>query len=130
MFMDTGYIKIGSKSGDEIYTDFSQSLTVLTTIIVRQHAGVATTDAGMKSMAKQTDTVKGRPDVAVDLQGAEYGILRWKAGENDYKLGDKAELYPTHLDSALTSTTATTSPKGDNIIDAWPIMGKTGAASR
>jgi len=130
MFMDTGYIKIGSKSGDEIYTDFSQSLTVLTTIIVRQHAGVATTDAGIKSMAKQTDTVKGRPDVAVDLQGAEYGILRWKAGENDYKLGDKAELYPTHLDSSTHVYDRYYIAKGDNIIDAWPIMGKAGAASR
>ena len=130
MFMDTGYIKIGSKSGNEIYDDFAQSLTVLTTIIVRQHDGVATTDAGIKSMAKPTDTVKGRPDVAVDLQGAEYGILRWKAGERDYKIGDKAELYPTHLDASTHVYDRYYIAKGENIIDAWPIMGKAGAASR
>jgi D-serine deaminase-like pyridoxal phosphate-dependent protein len=130
MFMDTGYIKIGSKSGHEIYDDFAQSLTVLTTVIVRQHAGVATTDAGIKSIAKPTDTVKGRPDVAVDLQGAEYGILRWKAGEGDYKIGDKVELYPTHLDASTHVYDRYYIAKGDNIIDAWPIMGKAGAASR
>ncbi len=130
MFMDTGYIKIGNKAGNAIYDDFAQSLTVLTTVIVRQHEGVATTDAGIKSQAKPTDTVKGRPEVAVDLQGAEYGILRWKAGERDYKLGEKVELYPTHLDASTHVYDRYYIAKGDNIIDAWPIMGKAGAASR
>ena len=130
MFMDTGYIKIGNKAGNAIYDDFAQSLTVLTTVIVRQHEGIATTDAGIKSQAKTTDTVKGRPEVAVDLQGAEYGILRWKAGERDYKLGEKVELYPTHLDASTHVYDRYYIAKGDNIIDAWPIMGKAGAASR
>ena len=130
MFMDTLYIKIGGKSGREIYDDFAQSLTVLTTVIVRQHPGMATTDAGIKSMAKPTDTVKGRPEVEVDLQGAEYGILRWKAGSRDYKLGEKVELYPTHLDSSTHVYDRYYIAKGENIVDAWPIMGKAGAASR
>jgi D-serine deaminase-like pyridoxal phosphate-dependent protein len=130
MFMDTGYVKVGSKSGNAIYDDFAQSLTVLTTVLVRQHDGVATTDAGMKSQAKPTDTVKGRPDLAVDLQGAEYGILRWKAGERDLKIGDKVELYPTHLDSTTHVYDRYYIAKGDNIIDAWPIMGRIGGVAQ
>ena len=81
-------------------------------------------------MAKPTDTVKGRPEVEVDLQGAEYGILRWKAGGRDYKLGEKVELYPTHLDSSTHVYDRYYIAKGENIVDAWPIMGKAGAASR
>lgn len=131
MFMDTGYIKIGSKAGNEIYDDFAQSLTVLSTVIVRQHAGTATIDAGIKAVLKPTDTVKGRPEVVVENQGAEYGILKWKPGvERDYKLGEKVEIYPTHLDSSTHVYDRYYLAKGDNIVDAWPIMGRTGPAQR
>ncbi len=126
MFMDTGYIKIGSKSGAEIYEDFAQSLTVLTTVIVRQHAGTATIDCGLKGVLKPTDTVKGRPDVRIENQGAEYGMLLWAAGDRDYKLGDKVELYPTHLDSSTHAYDRYYIAKGDNIVDAWPVMGRVG----
>ncbi|MFN7921270.1 MAG: alanine racemase [Bryobacteraceae bacterium] len=130
MFMDTGYIKIGNKAGGEIYDDFAQSLTVLTTVIVRQHAGLATTDYGIKALAKVTDTVKGRADMKVDLQGAEYGALLWKDGDRDLKLGDKIEIYPTHLDSSTNVYDRYYIAKGDAIVDAWPIMGRAGAAQR
>lgn len=130
MFMDTGYIKIGSKAGNAIYDDFAQSLTILTTIIVRQHPGVATIDAGLKAMLKPTDTVKGRPDVVIENQGAEYGILKWKDGDRDYKLGDKVELYTTHLDMTTNVYDRYYLAKGDQIIDAYPVMGRAGAAQR
>ncbi|MEZ5402977.1 MAG: alanine racemase [Bryobacteraceae bacterium] len=128
MFMDTLYIKVGSKSGHEIYDDFAQSLTVLTTVIVRQHDGTATIDTGIKGMLKPTDTVKGRPDIVVENQGAEYGILKWKS--NDLALGSRVELYPTHLDSTTNVYDRYYLAKGENIVGAWPIMGRAGAAQR
>ncbi|MEZ5354062.1 MAG: alanine racemase [Bryobacteraceae bacterium] len=130
MFMDTLYIKVGSKSGKELYDDFAQSLTVLTTVIVRQHPGVATIDTGIKGMLKPTDTVKGRPDVKIENQGAEYGLLNWTAGDRDYKLGDKVELYPTHLDSSTNVYDRYYLAKGDNIVGSWSVMGRTGPAQR
>jgi hypothetical protein len=42
-----------------IYDDFAQSLTVLTTVIVRQHAGLGDDEAGVKSIAK-TDRYRQR----------------------------------------------------------------------
>ncbi len=130
MFMDNLYTKVGSKSGNEVYEDFDQSLTVLTTVIVRQHPGVATIDTGIKGMLKPTDTVKGRPDVKIENQGAEYGIMNWKDGDRDYKLGDKVELYTTHLDSTTNVYDRYYLAKGDRIVGAWPIMGRAGAAQR
>lgn len=130
MFMDTLYEKIGSKSGHETYDDFAMALTVLTTVLTRQHDGLATTDAGLKSIAEPRDRVKGRPDVSVALQGAEYGALKWTPGQGDYKIGDKVELYPSHLDASTHVYDRYYIAKGENIVDAWPIMGKAGAASR
>ncbi len=130
MFMDTGYIKIGSKAGNAIYDDFAQSLTILTTAVVRQHPGMATIDCGLKGMVKDTDTVKGRPDMKVGAQGAEYGLVSWQPGDRDLKLGDKVELYPTHLDSTTNVYDRYYIAKGDNIVDAWPVMGRAGAAQR
>lgn len=130
MFMDTGYIKIGSKAGNAIYDDFAQSLTILTTAVVRQHPGLATIDCGLKGMVKDTDTVKGRPDMKVGAQGAEYGLISWTPGDRDVKLGEKVELYPTHLDSTTNVYDRYYIAKGDNIVDAWPVMGRAGAAQR
>jgi D-serine deaminase-like pyridoxal phosphate-dependent protein len=130
MFMDTGYIKIGSKAGNAIYDDFAQSLTILTTAIVRQHPGTATIDCGIKGMLKVTDTVKGRPDMKVEIQGAEYGILVWSPGDRDLPLGSKVELYPTHLDSTTNVYDRYYIAKGESIVDAWPVMGRAGAAQR
>lgn len=130
MFMDTGYAKIGSKAGSPVYDDFAQSLTVLTTVVVKQHPGVCTIDCGVKGMVKPTDVVKGRPEVEVAAGGAEYGLLMWKDGDRDFKLGEKVELYPTHLDSTTNVYDRYYLARGDSIVGAWPIMGRAGAAQR
>ena len=36
--------------------------------------------------------MKGRPDVKVENQGAEYGLLVWKDGDRDLKLGERVEI--------------------------------------
>jgi len=130
MFMDTGYIKIGGRNNDALYDDFAQSLTILTTVISKRHNGQATIDCGIKGMIKETDTVKGRPDMKVAAQGAEYGLLKWAEGAPDLKLGDKMELYPTHLDSTTNVYDRYYVAKGENIVDAWSVMGRAGAAQR
>ena len=59
-----------------------------------------------KALLRPTDQVKGRPEVEVQNQGAEYGILAWKDGDKGFKLGER----------------------GEKIVDVWPIMGRVGAA--
>lgn len=130
MFMDTGYAKIGSKTGNAVYDDFAQSLTVLTTVVVKQHPGVCTIDCGLKGMVKPTDVVKGRPEVKVESGGAEYGLLLWTDGDRDFKLGEKVELYPTHLDSTTNVYDRYYLARGESIVGAWPVMGRAGAAQR
>jgi D-serine deaminase-like pyridoxal phosphate-dependent protein len=130
VFMDTEYWPIGSKDGNEVYSDFSSALTVLTTVDGKLHPNLVTTDYGNKAMARTTDRVKGKPWLEVGTQGAEYGALRWKDGASEAKLGDRVEIYPTNLDVSTAAYDRYYITRGDQVIDVWPIMGRGGAAQR
>lgn len=129
VFMDTLYMAIGGKRNPEKYDDFATSLTVLTTVISRNHAGQVTIDAGNKAMLKPTDRVKGRPEVVVENQGAEYGILKWRDGDG-FKLGERVELYTSNLDTTTNCYDRYYVCEGDKLVDVWPIMGRAGALQR
>jgi 3-hydroxy-D-aspartate aldolase len=130
VFMDTLYRRIGGKSDPAVYTAFEPALTVMTTVISKRHPHQCTIDAGNKALLRPTDEVKGRPEVKVENQGAEYGILAWKDGDRDYKLGDRVELYPSNLDMSTNVYDRYYVARGEQIVDVWPIMGRAGAAQR
>jgi D-serine deaminase-like pyridoxal phosphate-dependent protein len=49
LFMDMQYLTIGSsENGDEVFSGFAASLTVLTTVMKNRFPGRLTTDAGTK----------------------------------------------------------------------------------
>lgn len=130
VFMDTVYFGIGSKSGDATYSDFPGSLTILTTVDAKLHAGLVTTDYGNKAMVRPTDRVKGMPWLQVGTQGAEYGSLKWKDGDGDLKLGQRLEIYCSNLDMSTNCYDRYYVAEGERIVDVWPIMGRSGAAQR
>ncbi len=130
IFMDTAYFAIGGKDDDTMYSDFAGSLTVLTTVTSKRWPNQCTIDCGNKAMLRPTDRVKGMPWIQVANQGAEYGILKWKEGDQDLKLGDRVELYCTTLDMSTNVYDRYYVAQGDRIVDVWPIMGRTGAAQR
>lgn len=130
VFMDTLYTHIGSKSGSETYSDFGPALTVMTTVISARHPHQVTIDAGNKALLRPTDEVKGRPEVKVENQGAEYGILKWTDTDRGFKLGERVELYPSNLDMSTNVYDKYYVARGEKIVDVWPIMGRAGAAQR
>jgi len=131
VFMDTEYFIVGGKDGDmKRYNDWQPALTVLTTVDSQHHPNIITTDYGNKAIAKVTDEVKGMPWLQVGVQGAEYGALRWKDGEQAPKLGDRVEIYCTNLDQSTNAFDRYYVAQGDQIVDVWPIMGRSGVAQR
>ncbi len=130
VFMDTIYRRIGGKSDRTVYTDFAPALSVMTRVISKRHPHQCTIDAGNKALLRPTDEVKGRPEVKVENQGAEYGILRWKDTDRDFKLGERVELYPSNLDMSTNVYDRYYIARGEQIVDVWPIMGRSGAAQR
>jgi D-serine deaminase-like pyridoxal phosphate-dependent protein len=130
VFMDTLYRRVGGKQDPAVYTDFGPSLTVMTTVISARHPHQCTIDAGNKALLKPTDEVKGRPEVKVENQGAEYGILVWKDSDRGFKLGERVDLYPSNLDMSTNVYDRYYIARGEQIVDVWPIMGRSGAAQR
>lgn len=130
VFMDTAYMAIGGKTDDAVYPDFGGALTVLTTVDSKRHPNVATIDYGNKAMARPTDKVKGMPWLTVGNQGAEYGALKWTDADRDVKLGQRVEIYCTNLDMSTNCYDRYYVARGEQIVDVWPIMGRTGASQR
>jgi D-serine deaminase-like pyridoxal phosphate-dependent protein len=130
VFMDTGYTGIGGKSDDATYSDFQGALTVLTTVDSKRHPNEATIDYGNKAINRPTDKVKGMPWIEVFNQGAEYGGLRWADAGRDLKLGERVEIYCTNLDMSTNAYDRYYVARGEQIVDVWPIMGRSGAAQR
>jgi D-serine deaminase-like pyridoxal phosphate-dependent protein len=130
VFMDSIYRQVGGKGNDQEYTDFESSLSVLVTVDSKHHPGQVTIDYGNKAMARPTDTVKGMPWLQVANQGAEYGLLKWKDGGGEIKVGDRVEIHCSNLDMSTNCYDRYYIAKGDKIVDAWPIMGRSGAAQR
>ncbi|SPE38750.1 putative 3-hydroxy-D-aspartate aldolase [Candidatus Sulfopaludibacter sp. SbA6] len=130
VFMDTAYFAIGGKDDEKVYNDFKGALTVLTTVDSKRHPNLVTTDYGNKAITRPTDQVKGMPWLQVGTQGAEYGALRWSDADKDVKLGDRVEIYCTNLDMSTNAFDRYYVAQGDQIVDVWPIMGRSGAAQR
>jgi D-serine deaminase-like pyridoxal phosphate-dependent protein len=128
--MDTRYFVIGGKGNDTTYNDFGGALTVLTTVDSKRHPNQVAIDYGNKAGVRPTDTVKGMPWLEVSTQGAEYGLLKWKDGDREPKLGDRVEIYCTVLDDSTNYYDRYYVARGEQIVDVWPIMGRTGAAQR
>jgi D-serine deaminase-like pyridoxal phosphate-dependent protein len=130
VFMDTRYFVIGGKDDDTTFNDFAGALTVLTTVDSKRHSNQVAVDYGNKAGVRPTDKVKSMPWLTVGTQGAEYGMLSWKAGEEGPKLGDRLEIYCTVLDDSTNYYDRYYVARDDQIVDVWPIMGRSGAAQR
>jgi len=130
VFMDTLYREIGGKDDPHVYSDFGMALTVMTSVISQRHPHQCTIDAGNKALLTPTDQVKGRPEVKVENQGAEYGILAWNDGDRGFKLGERVEVYPSNLDMSTNVYDRYYVTRGEQIVDVWPIMGRAGAPQR
>ena len=81
-------------------------------------------------MNRPTDKVKGMPWLEVGSQGAEYGALKWTDADRDVKLGERVEIYCTTLDMSTNAYDRYYVARGEQIVDVWPIMGRSGAAQR
>jgi D-serine deaminase-like pyridoxal phosphate-dependent protein len=130
VFMDTLYKAIGGASNEAEYTDFHNALSVLVTVDSKNHPGQVTTDYGNKALAQLTDEVKGHSWLKVDKQGAEYGLLRFTDGGSEIKVGDRFEIYCSNLDMSTNCYDRYYVARGEQIVDVWPIMGRSGAAQR
>ncbi|HEX4948809.1 MAG TPA: DSD1 family PLP-dependent enzyme, partial [Blastocatellia bacterium] len=101
VFMDVEYQMIGGQRDDKFYDDFAPSLTVMATVISRNHPDRATTDAGIKSFAtdrKFGPNLKDLTGARVFISSDEHGTVLLDNPSREVKLGDRLEFIIPHCD--------------------------------
>src|SRR5690606_33351243 len=123
VFMDVDYIRIGGRNGD-VYDDFQPSLTVIATVISRNHKGRATLDAGYKALATDRDfgpTVIDPEGVEYRFSGDEHGILTFDEASHEIRLGDRVELIVPHCDPNVNLYDHMYCVRSGVVEDVWTI---------
>ena len=126
LFMDMQYLANESLSGDKSYTDFKPSLTVLTTVVNTHVDGIATTDAGQKSLTihKPDPAVLGESGISYRTWGDEFGRLTYDNPSRTYRLGDKLEVIVPHCDPVVNLYDLMFATRKNRVEHVWPIAAR------
>ena len=127
VFMDVEYRRIGSAS-DDVYTDFSPALTVLATVIHRSQ-GKAIVDAGLKAFATDRPVGPELLDVTgakYEFAGDEHGRLILDNPSQPINVGDKLRFILPHCDPNVNLYDRIHCIQGDDVVDVWSIMDRSG----
>ena len=126
VFMDVDYRRIGGKSG-QVYEDFRPALTVLATVISKNHDDRATLDSGLKAFATDRDfgpEVIGYEGVSYRFGGDEHGILTLDNPSKPIRLGDKIELIVPHCDPNVNLYDRMYCTRGDRVVETWKVTAR------
>ncbi len=125
IFMDSHYSSIGGPDSAE-FTDFGNSLSVLTTVISHPSKGRAITDGGNKALStdESMPVPKGLTGTDYWPGGDEYGILSLKKPNRDLNVGDKVEFIPGHCDTTVNLYNVFFGVRKGVIETVWPIEGR------
>jgi D-serine deaminase-like pyridoxal phosphate-dependent protein len=127
VFMDMQYLAIGSESGDEVYSDFGPSLTVITTVLNNRFPNRLTTDAGTKALTLNTPPprVIGEPGMEYSAGSDEFGGIRFTTPPSkEYKIGDKLELIVPHCDPVVNEYDQMYGIRKDRVEVVWEITAR------
>jgi D-serine deaminase-like pyridoxal phosphate-dependent protein len=123
LFMDAQYLAIGDSKGNEVYTDFEPSLTVVTTVLNANFEGRATADAGAKALSinEPDPIVVGERGIFYRARSDEFGSIRYEDPSRTYKAGDKLEVIVPHCDPVVNLYDQIYGVRGDVVEVVWPI---------
>lgn len=94
LFMDTDY-------RNAVGTFYSNSLTILSTVLSRQGEKMVTIDAGLKSLTTDSGLAEAKePGYEYGVLGDEHGSLAWTDAPA-LKVGDRVEMIPSHIDPTI-----------------------------
>lgn len=126
LFMDVDYGRIGSKDGSAAYTDFQNSLFVITTVISTPTPELAIVDGGIKAFA--TDRAFG-PElrsggIPYQFAGDEHGRLNLSGSSRNLKVGDRLDFIIPHCDPTVNLYDRIYAYRGDTVEEVWPIAAR------
>ncbi|KAI3401847.1 hypothetical protein diail_8225 [Diaporthe ilicicola] len=115
LFMDTDY-------RNAVGSFYSNSLTILSTVLSKQGPNTVTIDAGLKSLTTDSGLAEckdGRYEYGV--LGDEHGSLSWKSGTPELNVGDRVEMIPSHIDPTINLHDLYYAYRKGVIEDIWDV---------
>ena len=114
LFMDTDY-------RNAIGPFYSNSLTILSTVISKQGPKCVTIDAGLKSLTTDSGLAECKTmGYVYGVMGDEHGSLTWTAGA-DLNVGDHIEMIPSHIDPTINLHDFYYAHRSGVIEEIWPV---------
>ncbi|WP_340115761.1 DSD1 family PLP-dependent enzyme [Pelagibius sp. 7325] len=112
---------------------FRNALCVYARVVSACHEGIATIDAGSKSLAMDGPAPRvafGAPEgTRYSCSGDEFGELALPRGHNEpLRPGDLVALVVPHCDPTINCFDWYHCVRGDTLVDAWPIEARGAAA--
>jgi len=125
VFMDSHYNKIGGRDQPD-FSEFGNSLSVLTTVISRAVSGRAIVDAGGKALSTDESVPEpiGLTGATYGVAGDEYGALRLQNPSRDLKVGDQLQIMPGHCDTTVNLHNVFFGVRKGVVEHVWPIEGR------
>ena len=123
--MDAEYLDIGSAENDSQFTSFGPALRLMTTVVSRNHRGLVTVDAGLKSLYKDGGTPKiitpGFSGMTYNWFGDEYGMVTHPDTMELPPAGTVLELVTSHCDPTINLFNQFYLIRGMEVVGLWPI---------
>lgn len=126
MFMDVDYGRIGSQSGSESYTDFQNSLFVVTTVVSKPKDDMAIVDGGFKAFSTDKPFPpqwRGGNDLPFAFAGDEHGRLTLK-GAKSVNVGERLDFIIPHCDPSVNLYDRIFAMRGDNVEAVWKVAAR------
>ena len=117
IFMDSDY-------RNAVGTFFSHSLTILSTVISKSPTERRVTiDAGLKTLTTDSGFAepKDMPDVTYTPMGDEHGWLSWGEDIEDFPIGARVEMIPSHIDPTVNLHDFYYAHRKGVIEEIWPV---------
>ncbi|KAI9157988.1 D-threonine aldolase [Paramyrothecium foliicola] len=115
IFMDTDY-------RNAVGTFYSNSLTILSTVLSKQGDRHVTIDSGLKSLTTDSGLAECKDSrYTYGVMGDEHGSLIWEEGTPALKVGDRVEMIPSHIDPTINLHDTYYAHRSGVIEEIWPV---------
>lgn len=115
IFMDTDY-------RNAVGTFYSNSLTILATVVSKQGPHQVTMDAGLKSLTTDSGLAECKDSrYTHENLGDEHGALKWEEGTPDLAVGDRIEMIPSHIDPTINLHDQYVAYRNGIIEEIWTV---------
>ncbi|CAO2651008.1 Nn.00g093050.m01.CDS01 [Neocucurbitaria sp. VM-36] len=115
IFMDTDY-------RNAVGSHYSNSLTILSTVLSKQGPRTVTIDAGLKSLTTDSGLAECKTKGYVyGVLGDEHGSLTWEDDGPELMVGDRVEMIPSHIDPTINLHDVYYAHRKGVIEEIWPV---------